>query len=93
MNAQPSFLSWLFGPWGCKNCQAMHRRAQAAESAAAKAIRQNDTTRLWRSVWKLKVRVEYWKRRLRFRQQQDRALWLAQRSTSAQPPAGGKETP
>jgi hypothetical protein len=43
-------MSRVIGWWGCDNCSKMHRRAQAAESAAAKAIRQNDHAQLWKTV-------------------------------------------
>jgi hypothetical protein len=63
-----SLLSWLFGEWGCSRCERMHRRAQAAESAAAKVVRQNDHERLWLTVASLKRYCENQRRLKR--------LWL-----------------
>lgn len=57
-----SFLAWLFGEWGCSRCERFHRRAQAAESAAAKAIRQNDHERLWKTVAKLAIQRDHYRR-------------------------------
>ena len=54
-----SLLSWLFGEWGCSRCERFHRRAQAAESASAKAVRQNSTEGLWKTVAYLKARYEH----------------------------------
>ena len=53
----------------CPRCVAMHRRAQEAESKAARAWRQNDIDRLWLTVAYLRdwaereaLRTAYWKR-------------------------------
>jgi hypothetical protein len=51
----------------------LHRRVQEAESKAATAWRQNDMTRLWKTVDELRLRTAYyregrltWKYRYRF---------------------------
>ncbi len=51
-----AMIEKVVGMWVCGDCQKMHRRAQAAESAAAKVIRQNDHARLWRTVDHLRMR-------------------------------------
>ncbi len=49
-------LARMQGWWGCSHCEKMHRRAQAAESAAAKVVRQNGHAQLWKTVAYLRHR-------------------------------------
>ncbi len=66
-------MSRLIGWRGCGNCQAMHRRAQAAESAAAKVVRQHDPRRLWATVASLRWQSQAgWRRARHWRKQYDR---------------------
>lgn len=78
----------------CPRCTEMHRRAQEAESKAAKAWRQNDLTRLWRTVGELRRRTNYYragKRMWKDRWREAVTPWWQRILARAVPKRGGEK--